>query len=289
MSVLRPLVTVPMVLAFALGGCGRSPVELAPFILDQLEMEEDPVAEGCQKVDYLFVIDNSASMGDNQRRLIESFDTFVEGVERTQQSLESVHLGVVTTDQYVGHDRAECKALGGMVTRTDGHNSSKAACGPYTDGHNYMTEADDLGPSFSCAAQVGTTGSSQEWPLAALTAAISDEMTAVNGCNEGFLRDDALLVVVIVTDEDDPGPVDHRYEALVEAKGGRADNVVVVGLLNEPGTECSLSGHAREAPELFTFVNSFQHSFVAPVCGDYSEAFTRAVSVVQSACWAAGP
>lgn len=269
-------------------GCGRSPVVVFDDgLLDDIDLDdEDPVMGGCRKVDYLFIIDNSASMLLYQRQLVESFSIFIEGVEQTQASLESVHLGVVTTDTYSGNvDNPEpsCLALGGLITKTEGHNSSEAQCGPYAEGHPYMTERDDLDVTFPCAAQVGTTGNNEEQPLGALTGAIVD-LDQPGQCNDGFIRDDALLVVVIVSDEDDPGPVDFRYERLVEAKGGHADNVVVVGLVNEPGTDCSLTGYAREAFFLTEFIGMFTYGFVAPVCGDYTSTFQQAIAVVEEAC-----
>jgi hypothetical protein len=270
-------------------GCGRSPViVLDGDLLDDLEQEEedDPVTGGCRKVDYLFVIDNSASMLTYQNELVDSFDVFIDGVELTQASLESVHVGVVTTDTYSGNtDNPDpsCLAHGGLVTKTHGHNSSDAQCGPYAEGHNYMTELDDLEVTFPCAAQVGTTGNNEERPLEALTSAVID-LDQPGLCNDGFIRDDALLVVVIVSDEDDPGPVQSRYDRLVEAKGGHADNVVVVGLVNEPDTECALHGHASEAFLLADFVGRFTYGFLAPVCGDYSSTFQQAIAVVEEAC-----
>lgn len=269
-------------------GCGRSPVVVFDDgLLDDIDLDdEDPVMGGCRKVDYLFIIDNSASMLLYQRQLVESFSIFIEGVEQTQASLESVHLGVVTTDTYSGNvDNPDpsCLALGGLITKTEGHNSSEAQCGPYAEGHPYMTERDDLDVTFPCAAQVGTTGNNEEQPLGALTGAIVD-LDQPGLCNDGFIRDDALLVVVIVSDEDDPGPVDFRYERLVEAKGGRADNVVVVGLVNEPDTDCSLTGYAREAVFLTEFIGMFTYGFVAPVCGDYTSTFQQAIAVVEEAC-----
>lgn len=264
--------------------CGRTPFDpraLEP--LEELLPEDDPVSEGCRKVDYLFVIDNSASMADNQQKLIDSFDGFISAVQQTQEGLDSVHVGVVTTDVYAANSEP-CAALGGLVTQTAGYNSSEAQCGPYAEGYNFMTEADDLATAFPCAAQVGTTGSTSEAPLEALTSAAT-KMHGEGECNEGFMRDDALLVVVIVTDEDDPGFASSRYEKLVDAKGGRSDNVVVVALVNEPGTDCRLSGHATESTEITAFAQMFLHSFIAPVCGDYSEAFAGATAVVQAACW----
>jgi hypothetical protein len=281
----RAMVAMGLVAA----GCGRSPFDvLGRAHLDDHELDHDvdPVAGGCRKVDYLFVIDNSASMLPYQRALVSSFGVFIEGVERTQQSLESVHVGVVTTDRYSGNtDNPDptCLDLGGLVTKTHGHNSSNSQCGPYAEGHSYMTELDDLDETFPCAAQVGTTGSTVELPLAALTSAVID-LDRPGACNDGFVRDDALLVVVIVTDEDDPDPVERRYERLVAAKGGHADNIVVVGLVNEPGTACPLSGHSTEATMITSFVGMFTHGFVAPVCGDYDAAFMQAVAVVEAAC-----
>lgn len=266
----------------ALGGCGRSPVDWLD-LADELELEpDDPVAGGCRKVDFLFVIDDSASMADNQRRLVESFDVFIAGVMRSEEALGSVHVGVVTTDVYVPGP-PECRALGGLVTQTGGYNSSETQCGPYAEGHNYMTEQDDLYETFPCAAQVGTTGNTLEHPLEALTSAVT-KMQGPGECNEGFIRDDALLVAVIVTDEDDPGPVAHRYEKLVDAKGGHEDNVVLVGLINEPDTECQLGGHASIGLWIDELIGMFSHGTVAPVCGDYSQAFMQAVEVVEAAC-----
>jgi hypothetical protein len=270
-------------------GCGRSPlIVLDGELLDELDLqEEDPVTNGCRKVDYLFVIDNSASMLIYQRQLIESFGVFIEGVRQTQESLESIHVGVVTTDVYSGNTvptaERSCLALGGLVTTTMGAHSSEAQCGPYAEGHNYMTERDDLDVTFPCAAQVGTTGSSEEQPLKALTSAVVERGEA-GECNDGFIRDDALLVAVIVSDEDDPGPAEYRYEKLVEAKGGHADNVVMVGLILEPDTECPIIGHANEGLVIADFIGMFAHSFIAPVCGDYATAFQQAIAVVEAAC-----
>jgi hypothetical protein len=278
-----------VLLGLLAAGCGRSPVIVFDDgLLDDVELEEDedPVTDGCRKVDYLFVIDNSASMLTYQRQLVESFGVFIDGVEQTQASLESVHLGIVTTDTYSGNvdnPDTSCLALGGLITKTHGHNSSEMQCGPYAEGHGYMTERDDLETTFPCAAQVGTTGNNEERPLEALTSAVVD-LDQPGLCNDGFIRDDALLVVVMVSDEDDPGPVGFRYDRLVEAKGGHADNVVVVGLLNEPDTECSLSGHAVEAFLLTEFVEMFTYGFVAPVCGDYTSTFQQAIAVVEEAC-----
>jgi len=54
---------------------------------------------------------------------------------------------------------------------------------------------------FGCAADLGIDGPSDEMPLAAMRAALEDRMA--DGTNAGWRRDDALLAVVFLTDEND--------------------------------------------------------------------------------------
>ncbi|MBL4686891.1 MAG: hypothetical protein JKY37_20010 [Nannocystaceae bacterium] len=273
-----------LMLGLAVAGCGRT----SPFLdydeFDIFPAIKDPITEGCGKVDYLFVIDNSASMADYQRRLVQNFSTFIEGVQRSQDTLDSVHVGVVTTDNYAGNP-APCDQLGDLVVGTEGYNSSESQCGPYTEGHPYMTESDDLAASFACAAQVGTQGSDQERPLAAVGYALNADKLREGGCNAGFIRDDALLVIAVITDEDEPEVVDFAYERAVEAKNGLSDNVVAVALVVTPDGPCLPHGHPRVGHGIAQFARSFEHSFVGPICDDdYGPTFAAAVAVVQSAC-----
>src|SRR5437763_1643988 len=53
--------------------------------------------------------------------------------------------------------------------------------------------------AFSCMASVGATGCGFEHQLEAVYAALHNNLTE----NKGFLRDDAILAVVFVTNEDD--------------------------------------------------------------------------------------
>jgi hypothetical protein len=62
---------------------------------------------------------------------------------------------------------------------------------------NYQGES--LEDVFSCVAGLGTLGCGFEQPLEALRKAVALD----NNANEGFIRDHALLAVVLLTDEDD--------------------------------------------------------------------------------------
>jgi len=276
-------------LLLASSSCGRSSAFLLTEAAEAAEAAEtapelngDPIVDGCSKVDYLFVIDNSESMDAYHRRVVQNFSTFVDGVSRSQDSLESLHVGIVTTDAYVGNAE-RCNGLGDLVTHTAGTHSSEENCGPFAEGYRFMTAEDDLAQTFACAAQVGTDGSGDELPLNALAYALHEDRLAADGCNAGFLRDDALLVVVIVTDEDDDTAVDFAYSRAVEAKHGYEDNIVVVALVIPP------PGYSEDTPHrhhnVLAFAESFEHSFVGAVYDeDYGPTFEAALDIVQNAC-----
>jgi hypothetical protein len=271
--------------------CGRSPV--LSFHLSGGDSRgsgaEDDGHDGggeqrCADVDFLFVIDNSGSMADNQAKIVANYDVFIGGIEDAIDSVESMHVGVVTTDAYP-HNAADCRELGGLVVATGGPSSSSRKCGPFADGHNFMTERDDLDTSFRCAAQVGTDGSGAESPLTGALAAISSPLIDEGRCNDGFVRKGALLVIVIVTDEEAEVDPEFAASGIIAAKG--LDDTVVVVLANTPDSDCAIGGGARVGEGLADFASIFPHGFVGPICAsDYTEVFTQAVDVVQAACGA---
>jgi hypothetical protein len=279
-------------LALALAcACGRSPV----LLWDRDSGDGDDDGSGrdddghdgggeqtCEDVDFLFVIDNSGSMADNQAKLVANYDVFIDGIQDAIDAVESMHVGVVTTDAYP-YNAERCRELGGLVVETGGPRSSGGKCGPYADGHNYMTENDVLATRFPCAASVGTDGSGAESPLTAALAAISSPLTDEGACNEGFVRDGALLVLVIITDEE--AEVDPQFAAsgIIGVKG--LDDTVVVLLANTPDSDCEIGGGAQVGEGLASFAGIFPHGFVGPICAaDYTQVFAQAVDVVEDAC-----
>jgi hypothetical protein len=267
----------------------------------------DTPSEGCKKVDLLFVIDGSGSMADEQINLVDAFPGFIDTMRSELDETQGYNVGVVRTDA----NDISCVAnrYGVLVTRNFVAGSSNATCTPYASGGRYMTEADDLYAKFGCAALVGTGGDGDERPAQALVAALSSPNTDAGECNEGFLREDALLVIVIISDEEDdhegaaeacdmtplPGsdgePPDW-YDAVIAAKGGIETNIVVLSLVGPTGAaacpaldKCNggIAG-AEPAARLEAFTQMFTHGFVGPVCGDYEPFFQEAVATIKSAC-----
>ncbi|HWB74466.1 MAG TPA: hypothetical protein VG755_05915, partial [Nannocystaceae bacterium] len=171
-------------------------------------------------------------------------------------------------------------------------DSSNAQCGPYAEDHNYMTEADDLATTFACAAKPGSEGNGIEMVANAMEVAVRKDLGGAGQCNEGFIRDDALLVIVLITDEWD-GPGDPEFfgstgnamswfDTVVNAKGGIAENVVVVSLVHTPGcppTDGFLSGDLAPFTALFG-----PNGFIGCITDDYGAIFTEATGIISTAC-----
>jgi hypothetical protein len=243
----------------------------------------------CSVVDLLFVIDNSNSMIAEQGNLIASFDGFIAGIQTYLDEANDYHIGLVTTDAYALNADG-CRELGALVT-----DSAAGNCGPWTNGR-FITLADDLAGAFTCAANVGGDGNGDEHQVEAALRAISPELAEPGACNEGFLRDDALLVLVIITDEDDgavfgqgsPGNPNDWAAQLVARKGVES-NVVILALAGVPSPNaCNLDipfEGAQLATRLRMFVQSFTYGRMGDVCADdYAPFFADSLEVIHDAC-----
>jgi len=172
----------------------------------------------------------------------------------------------------------ECDgAVGAGVIFPAGHDASNKPC-KVDGGRRYLTkEQADLKETFACIAQVGTAGGNQVG--AAFAAAVDPFMNAPGECNDGFLRDDALLLVTMVTpgfDDSKTGTVKEWYEAVVTAKNGDPEAIVVL-LLGNP--ECP---DFDDTCKLATkFPNVVLEDVLAP---DFGPAFIEATAIAEEAC-----
>jgi len=262
---------------------------------------------GCKKVDLLFVIDNSGSMADGQANLVSSFPALIDGMRTELADTMGYNVGIISSDTYIGDITCAPLQDGNLITRTAGIDSSNNVCGPFSSGERYMTEADDLETQFACAAQIGTSGDGNERPMSSLVAALSPGLTGAGACNEGFLRDDALLVVVIITDEEDdhevdgcmqdpqpgsPGEPAGWFQGVIAAKGGDESKVVVLSLVGPAeGPMCPLLDKcnggidgAEVAHRVIEFTEMFTYGTVGSICEPYGPIFVEAIGVIKSAC-----
>lgn len=166
-----------------------------------------------RKLDLLFVVDNSETMSPKQQQLLMSFRKLMAHLEHMRGGLPDFHVGVVSTDVGVGENSvASCSPWGDMGNLQATPRLPGCAAPDDTfirnDGINNNHDG-ELNEAFSCIAPLGTSGCSYEQPLEAMQLALD----GYNSNNTGFLRDDAALGVVFLTDEDDCSAKDPRLFA----------------------------------------------------------------------------
>lgn len=259
------------------------------------DLTPPPAEKGCKNIDFLFVIDNSDSMDDEQENLARSFPGFVQ-VMQDELKAKNFHIMVVGT----GGEREEsdeptldpidCEEVQGA-----GRRRSEAGddCG-IQGGLPFMTDSQpDLEATFSCVARVGTDGSAIEEPMDAVLEATSEGLNDAGRCNAGFLRDDAILVVTFITDEEDRrsrGTPEEWRSLLLKRKYDNPDALVMLGLVGDNNVDGGLLGgpcrllDADGAPRLQSFVESLSGVLGSVCAPDYSPFFGTAVSTIDSAC-----
>jgi len=196
----------------ALGACSVPEVHY-------IGLEYEPVVElpatPNRNLDLLFVIDNSPSMADKQNNLAVNFPNFIDRLEQLDGGLPDLHLGVINTD--MGTKGTDAGAPGPAVGQVGNGGCSGSGSGGNltTNGSldvtgNFITDTKDidgtrltnytgtLATVFSDMARLGASGCGFEQPLHAMQAALDN-----NPANVDFLRSDALLAVLFLTDEDD--------------------------------------------------------------------------------------
>ena len=286
-------------------------------------MDFGPVQpEGCKgKVDLLFVISRLPTMVTEQTQLLSSFPGFLDTIEHKLKGFD-VHILTANPDgRWPGEDVCE----GGDGACTDfwpncGPNAQDYQCGVYPElvtecdrelgagltfntggsaanklcdlhgGHRYIVgDEPDMPGAFECIAKVGTSG---DGPYLgdAMIAAISSEVNGTGGCNEGFVRDDALLVVVFISDNLDFGKsyAKQQYEAIIAAKGDPS-SVVMLAIVPQPlGDAEPVPGCTYDdgdVPVMGELLSRFSYTAVGDTCASsYAPFFDVAIDKISEAC-----
>jgi hypothetical protein len=170
-----------------------SNVELAPGLTASADKFAVNVTK--RKIDVLFMMDNSGSMAAEQTSVSQAFNHFIDGF--VSQNLD-YHIGVVSSD--ASTDAANW--TGGAYSNfpNEGAGSLLARSG----NSRYISSSSGTAAVVSAFTQninLGTSGNGAETGLLSLMAALDPAKLA--GWNSGFLRDDALLAMIVVSDEDE--------------------------------------------------------------------------------------
>lgn len=269
----------------------------------------DPV--GCQgKVDVLFVIENSGAMEVFQKRMLEAFPAFASMLD---EQLGELDVQVLVTSNTFGWYMKDCSlcadptdcdpfgdppGCGAQLTNCDkisgsartfpvGVGASNQRCDLAGDRRYIQQGEPDVVEAFTCLAQVGY-GLDTGQQFATMVDAVSDKLTGPGRCNEGFVRDGALLAVVMVMavgDDSSIGTPDNWAEALYTAKNHNKDAVTALVLATDedvPGPICPDTAWPQPEYRARQFTEILQHGMLASNCADsyipYFEAFVGEIA-----------
>ena len=207
--------------------------------------------------DYKFVTPRQSHGGDDTAPPETVADTGepIEIQEDVWDLSATVGVDVLFFGDTSGSMSAELTTLGGQVTTfverlatyTD-HWQLLAVTGPSGCGVNGILTPETADYAALFAAGITTPPGEDdvdEWGLHNSMQAVAQ--SAAGGCNEGFLRDNARLHVIFISDEDDNSPgwdsKDSAYwtpytDAIVAAKGA-ADQVVFSGVIGPVPDGCA--------------------------------------------------
>ena len=277
---------------------------------------------GCRgKIDFLFLISRFGSMKTEQDQLLASLPGFIDTITTKFPDFDS-HVMLANPDGTWSGWGCETPEVCG-ASGTCGPNAPGYVCGPATwdlvtkcdealgaglvfnagpyatnhpcdlhGGHRYITLPGEPDPAtaFGCVARVGTFGPPP--PLGdALVVALSPSLNAPDGCNAGFLRRDALLVVTMIMDKEDlesSGTPTSWYDAIIAAKGDSA-SVVMLAILGQPLVGEPVPGCAYDDEDgklkLRDLITRFPYHFEGDTCAPgYVPFFVQAAELVGEAC-----
>lgn len=269
---------------------------------------------GCRgKIDFLFVISTAGTMEESQKQLSESFPGFLASIQGHFDDFDVHVLSAKPNKSWSMVDCTFCsdpacdpnaappecgvalnmcdETIGAGVTFPAGEGSANRPC-DFLGGHRYITGDDpNFEESFACATQAGMNGGIAH-AAEAMVEAISPKFNGPGGCNEGFLREDALLVVTILDDGYDDfskGTVEGWIEALRVAKHGDEDAFAVLVLTTDVDLGywqlCHPEDYLMYKNPLRLLVEGVEHGFIGSICEEtYAPFFAETVAEVVALC-----
>lgn len=191
-------------------GCTSRTFE-APAIRPAVSVRNVQTYHQNDKLDLLFMIDDSSSMDKMQTKLKEQLPLFMQVLQNTPAGLPDIHIAVVSSDMGAPSDTTipNCTRYGdqGMfrASAEDACLNTTLAPGAtfLSSGHGIANFTGQIADVFQCIALLGASGCGFENQLAAIDRALGADGQAAPAQNAGFLRDDAVLAIVLLTNEDD--------------------------------------------------------------------------------------
>ncbi len=165
--------------------------------------------DSCTNLDILLLVDTSDSMSQWLAPLANSLPSLFALFDNELSSVCSFHVGVANADRLPESNTPECQFAGALTQRPSNCSSLEDAPAYYSS--EVDGEAATAFDALQCTIlSQGFNGSDDEFMLESLLGALNPENNAEGACNDGFRRPGANLVILYVSDENDPTPSDEQ-------------------------------------------------------------------------------
>jgi hypothetical protein len=214
----------PTLALLALAACSSSPDDV--IVGGAFQRVLDPPPAPITALDLLVVVDTSYSLeAEREALLAHASSELFDRIAAELGGLPDLHLAVITPDVGAG-GRAISTCSGEGDDGRFQAGPPEARC--LTDGTSFLVASPgagnypgSLGEAFTCMATTAPEGGCGfEQPFEAVRRALDGRHAG----HTGFLRDDALLLVVVLTDEDDCSADDPAFFAADSAGLGALDS-----------------------------------------------------------------
>ncbi|MFK7926692.1 MAG: hypothetical protein AB8H79_00775 [Myxococcota bacterium] len=229
-------------------------VDLDDAALDLEEVTETHAQVGVPKVDVLWVVDNSRSMYEEQTALANNFTAFMS---RFDEAKLDYHIAVVTTgyddDDQRGQFRTAIDRRGDTIRWLDNTISEPARI-------------------FREMAEAGIDGPLEEKGRAQIYTALG---LFGQSDNFGFMRDDAFLSVIVLSDENDrSGDIPIKNDQFIDWMRTLKDSPEKVSFSSIVGPQggCGNAEEGTDYLEATTSLGGLSHSICNPAWANLLEA-----------------
>ena len=182
--------------------------------------------------DIIFAVDRSCSMSDDNAKLANNFSTFISQLSNYSSDW---HIMVI-------NDSNGCTTTGTLTPST---------------------------PSYTSIFQNAINSGSKGWYTEALLtpAASAVDQTDIGECNAGFMRPDALLHIVLVSDEPEQSSGSwSTYVNQIIAKKGDIDNVRISSIVGNVPGGCS----SASAGTGYVDATNYTDGLFLSICSDWA-------------------
>jgi len=215
------------------------------------------------KADILLVVDTSGSMSEEQQALAMNFNSFIQYAVTSQVDFQ---IGLTTS--YFGSG-GSVAAQAGDLCRTDSTVTSGGQCMGGTGPKIITPTTPNLQATFAQLVNKGTNGSGSESCVEPAVRALTAPKITDPAQNGGFLRPDAVLAVVCVTDESEQAnlPMSLYVNQLLNIKGVQRANMFsynVIGPFTALSPTCSADDQGGRHAQLVADTNGIREEICTP-------------------------